>query len=127
MDKAALVSRYLLGLIYFVFGLNGFLGFITPPTPAEAGGAFLGALAASGYMFPLIKATEVICGLALITNKFTALALVILAPISINIFLYHAILDPGVQQMFMPVLIIVASVIVAKSLKHKYAPLLSAN
>ena len=127
MDKAALVSRYLLGVIYFVFGLNGFLGFITPPAPTPEGGAFLGALAASGYMFPFIKATEVVVGLSLLSNKFTALAMVVIAPISLNIFLYHAVLDPGVQQMFMPVLIIVASLVYVKSIMPKYSALLAAN
>lgn len=127
MDKAAVVSRYLLGAIFFIFGLNGFLGFITPPAPSPEGGAFLGALAATGYMFPFIKATEVLVGLALLTNKFTALAMVVIAPISINIFLYHAILDPGIQQLFVPVLIIVASLVYVKSILPKYSAILSAN
>ena len=127
MTKAALVSRYILGLIYFVFGLNGFLGFIQPPAPTPEGGAFLGALAATGYFFPFLKATEVIGGLALLANRFTALALVVLAPISINIFLYHAILDPGAQKIAMPLVIVVTSVILAISLKDKYAPLFKAK
>ena len=127
MDKAALVSRYLLGIIYLVFGLNGFLNFITPPPPTPEGGAFLGALAATGYMFPLIKVTEIVAGLALLSNKFTALAMVIVAPVSINIFLYHAILDPSPQGMFMPVVIVLTSLIYAKSILPKYSALLSAN
>ncbi|MEZ4871317.1 MAG: acyltransferase [Bdellovibrionales bacterium] len=127
MDKAALVSRYVLGLIFFVFGLNGFLGFITPPAPTAEGGAFLGALGATGYMFPFIKGVEVLAGLCFLSNRFVALALVVSAPITINIFLYHTILDPGVQQLFMPVVIVATSLIVAKSKADVYRPLLNAS
>ena len=95
MDKVALGVRILLGLIYFVFGLNGFLNFMTPPAPTPEAGAFLGALAATGYMFPVIKLVEVLAGIALLSGKFVPLALVISFPVTVNIFLIHAILDPG--------------------------------
>jgi hypothetical protein len=49
---------------------------------------------ASGYFFPLLKATETICGLLLLTGFFVPLALVVLAPIVINIILVHAFLAP---------------------------------
>lgn len=88
-------ARILLGLIFFVFGLNGFLGFLPhPPLPDEAG-AFLGGLAAAGYMFPLIKGTEVVAGLLLLSNRLVPLALVLLAPIVVNIVLFHAVLAPA--------------------------------
>lgn len=88
-------ARLLLGLIFFVFGLNGFLGFIPHPPMPEAAGNFMAALMATGYFFPVLKATEVAVGLALLSNRFVPLALVVLAPISVQIFLFHAVLDPG--------------------------------
>jgi uncharacterized membrane protein YphA (DoxX/SURF4 family) len=92
---APTASRILLGLIFFVFGLNGFLQFIpAPPMPAAAG-AYMGALAATGYMFPLIKSVEVIAGLLLLSNRFVPLALAVLAPNVVNILLFHAVLAPG--------------------------------
>jgi uncharacterized membrane protein YphA (DoxX/SURF4 family) len=72
-------ARLLLGGIFFVFGLNGFLGFLPQPPLSDAGGAFLGALAATGYMFPLIKGTEVVAGLLLLGNRFVPLAITLLA------------------------------------------------
>jgi uncharacterized membrane protein YphA (DoxX/SURF4 family) len=88
-------SRILLGLIFFVFGLNGFLQFMpNPPMPAAAG-AFMGAMAATGYMFPLIKSVEVIAGLLLLSNRFVPLALAVLAPNVVNILFFHAVLAPG--------------------------------
>jgi len=93
---APTAARILLGLIFFVFGLNGFLNFMPPPPPPPpAGGAFLGALVATGYMFPLIKGVEVLAGALLLANRLVPLALVLLAPILVNIVGYHVVLAPG--------------------------------
>ncbi|MFK7990022.1 MAG: DoxX family protein [Sandaracinaceae bacterium] len=88
-------ARILFGLIFFVFGLNGFLNFLPQPEVGAEAGSFLGALAATGYMFPLIKGTEVVAGLMLLSNRFVPLALVLLAPVVVNIVLFHAVLDPA--------------------------------
>jgi hypothetical protein len=85
----------------------------------------MGGLAPAGYFFPVLKATEVICGLLLLANFFAPLALVILAPIMIQILLFHSFLAPGVQQVGLPIVMIAAALILAKSWMHKYAPLLS--
>jgi putative oxidoreductase len=95
MKKAPLIARVILGLIFFVFGLNGFLNFIpTPPMPDKAM-AFMSGLMSSGYFFPFLKATEVVCGLLLLSGAFVPLALIVLAPIELNIFLFHAFLAPA--------------------------------
>src|ERR1700681_3476001 len=92
---APAAARILLGLIFFVFGLNGFLQFIPQPPMPEKAGMFMGALAATGYMFPLIKSVEVIAGALLLANRFVPLALALLAPNVVNILLFHAVLAPG--------------------------------
>lgn len=95
---ATTVVRSFFGLIYLVFGLNFFLHFIPmPPPPATPGVAenFTGGLFQSGYFFPMLKGIEVILGSFLLLNLFTPLSLVILAPISINILLFHAFLAPA--------------------------------
>src|ERR1051326_526596 len=76
------VARILMGLPLVVFGLNGFLNFIPPPsTPLPAGAAdFAGALFKSGYMMQLIGATQLIVGALLVTNRFVPLALALFAP-----------------------------------------------
>ena len=88
-------ARILLGVAFLVFGLNGFLGFLPMPPHEGEAGAFLGALAATGYMFPLIKGTEVLVGLLLLSNRFVPLALVLLAPVMVNIVAFHAVLEPA--------------------------------
>lgn len=93
-------ARILLGLIYFVFGLNFFLNFI--PNDAQHGqvaGNFLGGLFGTGYFFPFMKTVEVILGAFLLIRLFVPLSLVVLAPITINIFLFHAFLEPATVGM----------------------------
>ena len=95
MKKTVIGVRYVLGLAFVVFGLNGFLHFMPmPPMPAEAG-AFLGGLAGSGYFFPFLKSVEILCGLGLVLGLFVPLSLVILTPIMVNIILFHAFLAPS--------------------------------
>src|SRR5262249_5839351 len=92
--KLPTVARMLLGAVFLVFGLNGFLHFLPqPPAPPRAM-AFGGALAASGYFFPLLKGTEVVAG-ALLLVGFVPIALTLLAPIIVNIVAFHLFLAPG--------------------------------
>ena len=90
-------ARILLGLMFFVFGLNGFLHFIPQPkTPMPEGAvAFAGALMATGYMMPLVTGTQLIVGLLLLLNRFVPLALALIAPIIVGIICFHAFLAPA--------------------------------
>lgn len=93
-EKLPTAARLLLGLVFTVFGLNGFFNFIPQPEHGAEAGAFLGALAATGYMFPLIKGTEVVAGLLLLSGRFVPLSLTLLAPVIVNIALFHFVLEP---------------------------------
>jgi uncharacterized membrane protein YphA (DoxX/SURF4 family) len=95
MSKLPMIARIILGLIFVVFGLNGFFNFLPMPPMPEAAGAFLGGLGGSGYFFPMLKGTEILCGLALLSGGFVPLALIVLAPIILNIFMFHAFLAPS--------------------------------
>lgn len=92
---AATVIRYLMGLIFFVFGLNGFLNFIPQPPMEGDLGIFMGGLVASGYFFPLLKATEVVAGVLLLSGFYVPLAIAVLGPITLNIFFVHAAMEPS--------------------------------
>ena len=88
-------ARILLGLVFTVFGLNGFFHFIPqPPIPGVAG-ELLGAMAATGYFFPLLKGLEVVAGLMLLSGRLVPLSLVLLAPVVVQIALFHFVLTPG--------------------------------
>lgn len=96
MRKLPLIARILLGLIFFVFGLAGLLNLLPPPpNMPENLQTFMNGLMASGYFFKLLKGTEVVCGLLLLVGAFVPLALVVLAPIVLNIFLVHLFLEPS--------------------------------
>jgi uncharacterized membrane protein YphA (DoxX/SURF4 family) len=92
MKMVTTLLRILLGLVMFVFGLNGFLHFIPMQLPKGPAGDFIGALAASGYMLQLVSATQTIAGAMLLFGVYVPLALTILAPVIVNIFLFHVFL-----------------------------------
>ncbi len=94
-EKAKLILRIILGLALVVFGANKFLGFLPIPEMAEEAGTFMGALAATGYMIPLIGIVEMVTGALILAGLFVPLALVLLAPVLVNIVLFHLFLDPG--------------------------------
>ena len=90
MKHVYTVSRYLLGLIFFVFGVNGFLHFLPPPE----GAGDLPILVSSGYL-AVVKVLEITGGGLLLANRFPRLALVLLGPVIVNIVLYHLFFDPA--------------------------------
>jgi uncharacterized membrane protein YphA (DoxX/SURF4 family) len=125
--KAKLVigARILLGLIFFVFGLNFFLHFIPQPPMAGPAGAFAGAMFATGYLFVVVKVVEVVSGALLLVGRFVPLALALLAPIVINIFLFHAFLAPA--GIAVPVVVLALELFLAWSYRGVYRPMLAAR
>jgi putative oxidoreductase len=94
MKTTSTISRLLLGLIFAVFGLNGFLNlFSTGPVPPLAG-QFLGALVQSHFI-SVVLVIEIVAGLALLLNRMTPLALTLLAPVIFNIVLFHITMAPA--------------------------------
>ena len=95
MKIATLIARNLLGLLFLVFGLNGFLHFIPqPPPPAGLATQYLTVLFLSHYLVPVF-ALQVIGGALLLSNRFVPLALVLLGPVIVNILLYHILMAPA--------------------------------
>ena len=95
MKIVILIARLLLGLIFFVLGLNGFLNFLSMgPLPTGLAGQFIGALFQSHYLW-VVAGLQVVGGLLLLVNRFVPLALVLLGPVIVNILLYHLFLNPA--------------------------------
>jgi putative oxidoreductase len=92
-NKITLVCRILLGLVFFVFGLNGFFHFIPVPPMEGIPATFFTGLAATGYFLPVLAATQAIGGALLLVGAFVPLALVVLAPVIFQIFLFHVFVD----------------------------------
>lgn len=122
------IARYILGLIFFIFGGAGLFNlFPPPPDMPEKLQTFMTGIMAAEYFFPLLKGTETICGLMLLLGVAPALMLVILAPISINIFMTHLVLTPGLQNLVMPLFILICHVLAAVGYWQIYKPLFAKN
>ncbi len=96
MKIAILIARLLLGLVFFVFGLNNVLHFLPmPPMQPSDATTFSTILVTHGYM-SFVGILMVVAGLLLLVGRFVPIALVILGPILVNILLYHFLLkQPG--------------------------------
>src|SRR5580658_3908025 len=92
MKIATIIARVLLGLLFFVFGLNVFLHFMPMPPPKGEAGAFLGALFSSGYLYA-IKCFEIAGGFLLLIGKKPALGLTLVGPVAVNVLFYDIFLD----------------------------------
>lgn len=121
-NKIELGSRLVLGLIFTVFGLNGFLNFLPMPPMDGVPAELMGAFAKTGYFFPLLKGTEVLAGLMLLGGFQVPLALLFLAPVVVNIFLFHWVLT-GPSTVGMAVVIIALMITLAVQHWASFKPL----
>jgi uncharacterized membrane protein YphA (DoxX/SURF4 family) len=95
MKIASTVCRYLLGLMFAIFGSNGFFHFIKQPPPSTGfAGQFLGVAFESHFMVPIF-ALQLICGILLLADYLAPLAIVILAGVLTNILIFHITMDPA--------------------------------
>jgi putative oxidoreductase len=94
MKIVTLIARILLGLIFVVFGLNGFLNFMDAgPLPSGPAGQFLSALMVSHYYW-VVAGVQVVGGLLLFVNRSVPLALILLGPVIVNIICFHVFMNP---------------------------------
>ncbi len=124
MKIASLIARYLLGFIFLVFGLNGFLHFIPMQPPAGIAGQFLGALFVSHYLVSVFL-LQAIPAILLLINRFVPLALTLLAPIIVNIVLFHALMAP--EGLPMAVTVTVLWFVVALGFRTAFTGLVQAH
>lgn len=123
MKLATHAARILLGLIFTVFGANYFFHFIPMHEMPEVAGKFMMGLGASGYFFPFMKTVEIVCGVLLLSGLYVPLALTVLAPIVVNIFLFHLLLAPGGVAIAIAILAI--ELFLAWSYRSKFAGVLA--
>ncbi len=122
MKIAMIIVRTLLGLLFVFASLAYFLNLITPPPMEGPIKIFNEGLAASGYFFTLLKITELVCGILLLVGRFVPLALVILAPIIVNIFMVHLFLDRA--GLPVAIFLVLAAVFLAYYYRDRYAEIL---
>ncbi len=128
MKIAMIIVRTLMGLLFLFASITYFLmmmGLFPVPPMEGPVKAFNEGLAASGYFFTLLKITEFVCGLLLVTGRFVPLALVVLSPIIINILMVHTFLD----RSGLPVaaFLVLASLFLAYCYRDAFKPLLTSK
>jgi putative oxidoreductase len=101
MRIVVIICRILLGLMFVVFGMNGFIGFLKPPQmPTGLPGEFMDVFFKSHWIW-VVAGCQVLGGLLLLIGRYVTLGLVILGPVLVNILTYHITMDmkgivPGV-------------------------------
>jgi hypothetical protein len=121
MKIITVISRFLLGLIFLVFGLNGFLHFIHSTLPTGTAGQFVGALVASNYLV-VVFLLQLVSAILLLVNRHVSLALTLLAPIIVNILLFHILMAPS--GLALAIVVTVLWVVVFLSVRLAFAGIL---
>ena len=120
------VARILMGLVFFIFGLNGFFQFMPQPKEMPEGVASLmGAFMKSGYLLQLISGTETLVGFLLLINCFVPLALAFIAPVIVNILAFHIFLMPAPGAFAPGIIVTVLEIYLAWTYRRVYAPMLA--
>jgi uncharacterized membrane protein YphA (DoxX/SURF4 family) len=129
MKYLPVIARVLLGLIFFVFGLNGLHPFIPQPKePMPAGAmAFVMAMIQTGYMLKLIAGTQTLAGFLLLINRFVPLALTVLAPIIVNIICFHTFLAPAPAAFAPGTIALILEIYLAWSYRAAFRSMLAAK
>jgi len=122
-SKLVMGVRILLGLMLVVFGLNGFIQFMSMGPMPEGAMALMTALSTSGILM-IVKSLEIIIGLALLFNKYTPLATIMLFPLSVNFVLFHALLAPA--SIAVALVTFIFNVYLIYAYADKYKPMLHA-
>lgn len=124
MRIATIIVRFLVGLILLFASVTYFFDLVPQPKPEELpeGIAKWGAgAAATVYLMPLVKSLELVCGLMFVTNFYTALAALMILPVSINAFLFHVFLGP--ETIATAALLLIGNIFLIYANRHKYAPI----
>jgi uncharacterized membrane protein YphA (DoxX/SURF4 family) len=122
MKIVIIIVRVLLGALFIFSSVVVLFKLMPQPVPTGAAKTFMEGLAATGYLLTLIKVTELVCGIAFVVGRFVPLAIVIIFPISLNIFLYHAYV--GHEGLPVAVFVLAANLFLAYAYRKHYKSML---
>jgi putative oxidoreductase len=124
MKVFVLICRLLLGFVFLLFGLNTLLHFLPMPLPTGDALTWFGVMAGSHWI-NFVGVLEVVGGLLLLVGRFVPLALTLLAPVIVNILLYHSLLWP---HGYIPaILVAILECILLIVYRRNFLPLLASN
>lgn len=125
MKIAVIIVRVLMGLLYLFASIVVLFKIAPQPELTGTTKIFMDGVNASGYLLPLIKITELICGISFVTGYFVPLATIVIAPITLNILLFHIFVDTA--GLPVAIFLLLANLFVAFANIEKYQPILEAK
>ncbi len=125
MKIAVIIVRVLMGLLFLFASISVLFNLVPQPELTGKTKTFMDGVNASGYLLQLIKITELICGIAFVTGYFVPLATVVIAPIIVNIFLFHVFVDTS--GLPVGIFLVLANAFLAYANWEKYKPLMEAK
>ena len=121
MKIAVIIARILMGLVFVVLGMNGFLAFMGSPASMGGNGPamdFLNSMWVTHYTW-MVSGVQVIAGLLLLANRYVFLALVLLGAVLVSVLTFHITMMPS--GLPLPLVVTVLWFIVAWSLRDRFA------
>lgn len=125
MKIAMIIVRTLMGLLFLFASISVLFNLIPKPELTGAVKTFNEGLDAAPYFLKLLKVTELLCGIAFVSGRFVPLATVVIAPIIVNILLFHVFLDR--TGLPVAIFLVLANIFVAYYYRASYAGLLTAK
>jgi putative oxidoreductase len=125
MKIAVIIVRTLMGLLFLFASIVVLFNLVPQPELTGNVKVFMDGVKATGYLMPLIKITELVCGIAFVTGYFVPLASVVIAPIIVNIFFFHTFVDTS--GLPVSIFLVAANLFLAYAHRDKFKPLLTAK
>lgn len=121
MKITTTIIRILFGGLLLFGSIPYFLKLFPTPELTGAMKTFNDGIEAAGYLVPLVKAIELLCGLAFVLNRFVVLATIVIFPIAVNILLVHSFLAP--EGLPIAIFVMAANLFLAYRNKEHYSNL----
>jgi uncharacterized membrane protein YphA (DoxX/SURF4 family) len=125
MKIAMIIVRTLMGLVFLFASIVVLFKLVPKPELTGTVKVFNEGLDSVGYFMPLLKVTELLCGLAFVTGRYVPLATVLIAPIIVNIFCFHAFVDR--TGLPLAIFLVLANAFIAYYHRRSYEGLLKAR
>lgn len=123
MKIASTIIRVLMGLLYAFASIAFFFKLAEAPEVTGSVKVFNEGIAASVYLMPTVKVIELLCAVAFLSGRLVPLATVVIFPITLNIFLFHAFLEPS--GLAIAALLLIGNLFLAYYHRKKYQGLLT--
>ena len=125
MKIVIVIVRTLIGLLFLFASVAYFLNLVPQPELAGRMKLFTDGINASGYLMPLAKTIELLCGVAFVSGRFVSLAIVLIAPVVLNILLINVFLAPEGLPIAIP--LFAGILFLAYVYRKNYEPLFAAK